>query len=52
MAILAASLFAFPLSAAVAGPVPEPVSTSHDQLEEVSFAGVATAEGELRRPQH
>ena len=48
--LVAAFLVAFLVVAAVAGQAPEPVLSGEERIEVVSPAGVATAEGELRRP--
>ena len=50
VAVVATFVFALVLAAVVAVQAPEPVSSSQDRIEVVSPAGVATAEGELRRP--
>ena len=50
LVIVAAFLLTFLLAAAVAGQAPEPVLSGEDRIEVVSPAGVATFEGELRRP--
>ena len=47
---LAPFLLAFLVAAAVVGQALEPVLSGEDRIEVVSPAGVATFEGELRRP--
>ena len=47
--VLGGFLVAFLVAAVVAGQAPEPVSSGRDRFEGVSPAGMATAEGELRR---
>ena len=48
--LVAVFLVAFLLVAAVVGQAPGPVLSGEERIEVVSPAGVATFEGELRRP--
>ena len=50
LVVVATFLFAFLLAVVVAGQAPEPVSSGEARIEVVSPAGVATVEGDLRRP--